>query len=63
MANGLSALAICQALADNGRPYRMLISIDPFQASQWDNTARANLERAGLSTFSPGWIEYILARH
>lgn len=51
MANGLSALAICQALSDNGDG-GSLTSIDPFQSTQWDNAARAGLARAGLSSHS-----------
>lgn len=48
-ANGLSALAICQALEDNGAPpTAQLVSIDPFQTTQWASTALANLKRAGL---------------
>ena len=50
MANGLSALAICQALEDaGGPPDAQLVSLDPFQSTQWDSTALANLGRAGLA--------------
>jgi predicted O-methyltransferase YrrM len=49
-ANGLSALAICQALEDGGAPpTAQLTSIDPFQTTQWASTALANLARAGLA--------------
>ena len=49
-ANGLSALAICQALEDGGAPpAAQLTSIDPFQSTQWAGTALANLARAGLA--------------
>lgn len=39
-----------QALKDNGGG--QLVSIDPFQSTQWDNTARLNLARAELSSLS-----------
>ena len=49
MANGMSALSLCQALEDGGASAAgILISLDPFQATQWDNTALAALTRAGL---------------
>lgn len=50
MANGMSALSMCQALEDSGAGAEgVLVSLDPFQATQWDNTAVASLARAGLS--------------
>jgi len=52
MANGLSALQICQAMRDGGAAGGRLISVDPFQSTQWDNAARAALARAGLSDLS-----------
>jgi len=54
MANGMSSLFICQALADigeSGTPTH-LISIDPFQSTQWKNQGRIHIKRAGLSEFS-----------
>ena len=50
MANGMSALYICQALKENGNG--MLFSIDPFQTSQWNGMALENLKNAGLSKYS-----------
>lgn len=57
MANGLSALAICQAMKDNladgsGPADAQLVSVDPFQSTQWDNAGRGNLACAGLAGFS-----------
>mgnify|MGYP000309270520 FL=1 len=46
MANGMSTLFIAQAVKDNGGGTHT--SIDPFQPSQWGNTARKSIERAGL---------------
>lgn len=47
LAHGISALAIAQALRDNGRGIHHVV--DPFQREQWDGIGVANLERAGLS--------------
>jgi predicted O-methyltransferase YrrM len=50
MANGISALFICQALAElnnNGS----LISIDPYQSTQWKNQGVENIKRAGLKKY------------
>jgi predicted O-methyltransferase YrrM len=52
MANGVSALYACQALKDNNLPNSYLISIDPFQSTQYKNIARTNIKRAGLEKFS-----------
>jgi predicted O-methyltransferase YrrM len=55
MANGMSALYICSALAEiaakqpsyiKQKPY--LISIDPFQKVQWENTGLQTLSEANL---------------
>lgn len=50
MANGMSALYICQALKENGGG--TLFSIDPFQTSQWKGMAVENLKEANLSKYS-----------
>ena len=52
MANGVSTLYACQALKDNNLPNSYLISIDPFQSTQYKNIARMNVKRAGLENFS-----------
>jgi hypothetical protein len=46
LAYGLSALAIAQALDDNGRGVHHVI--DPFQSSKFEGIGLANLERAHL---------------
>ncbi len=57
MAFGTSALYICQAMADSGgkpaaegKPAK-LISVDPFQRTQWKGVGLLNVERAGLSQY------------
>jgi Methyltransferase domain len=46
LAHGISALAITQALDDNGRGMHHVI--DPFQSSKWEGIGLANLARAHL---------------
>ena len=48
MAYGVSSLAILTALAELGGE-RRLISIDPYQSTQWMGIGVANVERAGYS--------------
>jgi predicted O-methyltransferase YrrM len=50
MANGLSSLYITQALNDNKNNGK-LISIDPFQTSQWKSVGINHIKQAGLSEF------------
>lgn len=47
LAHGISALAITQALDDNGTGVHYVL--DPYQSTYWENIGLANLERAGLS--------------
>lgn len=47
LAYGLSALAILQALQDNGTG--RLLSIDPYQNTDWHGVALSNIRRAGLA--------------
>jgi predicted O-methyltransferase YrrM len=49
-AYGISALFICEALKENGSG--KLISVDPYQSTQWKNIAVKHLEQAGLSKYS-----------
>lgn len=51
MANGLSSQYICQALLENNNS-GSLISIDPFQSTQWKNQGIENIKRAGLQKHS-----------
>ena len=51
MANGLSSLYICQALKEINKE-GSLISIDPFQSTQWKNQGIENIKRAGLDKHS-----------
>jgi predicted O-methyltransferase YrrM len=52
MANGISALYICQALLEtSGRGKGNLISIDPYQSTQWKSIGMRNIKNAGLSAF------------
>lgn len=46
LAHGISALAIAQALADNGRGTHFVV--DPHQSGYWQSVGLANLARAGL---------------
>jgi predicted O-methyltransferase YrrM len=48
MAHGVSSLAILTALRDNGNGGR-LISIDPFQRTDWRGIGLANVQQAGLA--------------
>lgn len=50
MAYGTSALYICQALKDKSVDGN-LISIDPFQSTQWKSIGLLNLERAKLDKY------------
>jgi len=50
MANGTSALYICQAFKDKNIKGN-LISIDPFQSTQWKNVGMSQLERANLKKY------------
>jgi predicted O-methyltransferase YrrM len=53
MANGMSALYICSAL-DELKPSKKdfsLISIDPFQKVQWENTGLQTLRDVGLDKY------------
>lgn len=47
MAYGLSTLAICQALQDNGGGRH--VAIDPFQSGRWKSVGLLNLQRARLA--------------
>lgn len=49
MANGMSTLFIAQAVKDNGGGLHT--AVDPFQQSQWGNTAKHQVKRAGLDGF------------
>ena len=49
-AYGISALFICEALKENGSG--KLISVDPYQSTQWKNIAVKHLSQAGLSKYS-----------
>jgi predicted O-methyltransferase YrrM len=51
MANGMSALYMCQALKENDNG-GTLISIDPFQTTQWKQEGVNNIKRAGLVEYS-----------
>ena len=46
MANGTSALYICQAMKENKSG--TLISVDPFQSTQWRSIGMLNIKRAKL---------------
>ena len=46
MANGMSTLFIAQGVKDNGGGTHTCI--DPFQSTQWANTARNSVQRAGM---------------
>ena len=46
MANGMSTLFIAQGVKDNGGGTHTCI--DPFQSTQWANTARNSVKRAGM---------------
>ena len=52
MANGISALYICQALKENNLTDSSLTSIDPNQKTQWKSAAVNNIRKAGLSDYS-----------
>jgi len=60
MANGISSLYICEALKklydSNELAIKKddfyLMSIDPFQKTQWKNVALNNIKKAGLSDYS-----------
>ena len=59
LAHGATALAIATALAENGSG--RLVSIDPFQHTDWQGVAIAALERSGLAHVhslieEPDWI-------
>ncbi len=61
LAHGISAMAIVQALHDNGRGVHHVV--DPFQGSSWDGIGLANLERAGLAgrvRFSEAFAEEVV---
>jgi hypothetical protein len=47
LAQGISALAITQALSDNGSGALHHV-VDPFQSTEWEGVGIANLDRAGL---------------
>jgi predicted O-methyltransferase YrrM len=47
LAHGATALAIATALAENGSG--RLVSIDPFQSTDWQGVGIAALERSGLA--------------
>jgi predicted O-methyltransferase YrrM len=49
-AYGISALFICEALKENGSG--KLISVDPYQSTQWKNIGVKHLTQAGLSKYS-----------
>ena len=56
MANGMSALYICSALeqlhdASSKNKQYSLISIDPFQKVQWENTGLQTLKDGGLDKY------------
>lgn len=46
MANGATSLAIAAALSFNGGGH--LVSVDPYQSSQWKGAGKTTLTRAGL---------------
>ena len=56
LAYGLSALAICQALEDNGQGHHT--AIDPMQHGRWKSIGLENLNRAGLD----GRLEFLEER-
>jgi hypothetical protein len=47
MAHGVTTTTIAQALRDNG--HGKVISVDPYQSTQWSNGGLTTLDRAGLS--------------
>jgi predicted O-methyltransferase YrrM len=49
LANGMSAMYICQALSAIGSGSH--VAIDPNQSTQWSNIGRLNISRAGLADF------------
>jgi predicted O-methyltransferase YrrM len=49
LAHGATALSIATALAENGGG--RLVSIDPFQRSDWQGVALAAIEKSGLNGF------------
>ena len=59
LAHGATALAIATALAENGSG--QLVSIDPFQSTDWQGAAVAALKRSGLAHVhtlieEPDWV-------
>jgi predicted O-methyltransferase YrrM len=52
MAYGVSSLYICQGFEDSGFDNQSLVSIDPYQSTQWENIGILNLEKEGLSKYS-----------
>lgn len=51
MANGTSALYMCQALHDSNKKDGSLTSIDPNQSTQWKNVGITQIERASLDNY------------
>lgn len=49
MANGVSTIAICSALKFNGKG--RLISVDPYQTTQWNSQGLKRLEAASLNKY------------
>ena len=53
-AYGTSANYMCQGFKDGGQAAQgpcQLVSIDPFQSTQWEGIGRLNVQRAGLGEF------------
>lgn len=51
MANGMSGMYITQGLKDAKSKDPLLVSLDPFQTTQWKNVGVKNMQLAGLSKF------------
>ena len=51
LANGVSALFICQALKDVGTDGAAHLALDPFQTEQWKDIGVKNIEKAGLTDY------------
>lgn len=49
-AYGVSAMFVCQGLAQNATPARHIV-LDPFQFSEWKGIGLRNIERAGYGKF------------
>jgi methyltransferase family protein len=61
LGQGISALAIAQALTDNGRGVHHVI--DPYEHAKWDDVGLANIRRANLDeriTFYDVFPEHVI---